>query len=267
MISVILTAYNCQDYILDTIDKILLSDFSDLELIIVDDGSDDPLCKIDKIKNSIESDPRIRLFSPGRIGRANALNLGIMKAKGRFIGINDADDWPLPNRFTAQREVLNKHPELSFVCGEAISEKYSAFQAIYKKTKNNNPDNYKIRSISILDMYKFNPVIHSTIMFKKDFFLQVGGYNPHIGLCIDYELLSRMVKEKEGGIIEYPVELRCLNSTSFFKRRSYLEYILTVRRIKKQIRSNAKMPWHFFLYDIRFYLRSYLRLIYNAFVR
>ncbi len=88
-ISVIIPVYNCKLYIERCLESLLNQTLQDLEIILVDDGSND---------NSMEliekfSDNRIKVFSQENQGQSKARNTGLDIATGEFIGFIDADDW------------------------------------------------------------------------------------------------------------------------------------------------------------------------------
>lgn len=89
-ISVIVPAYNAENYIKDTLNSILNQSFSDFEVICIDDGSrDNTLAVIQKI--ALE-DSRVKVYSIKNSGVSVARNIGIGKAVGKWIQFVDADD-------------------------------------------------------------------------------------------------------------------------------------------------------------------------------
>ena len=98
-ISVIVTTYNREELICETIDSILNQTFNNFELIIVDDGSTDGTEKI--ISNY--KDERIKYIKIDNWGRpAGPRNIGIKEAKGKFIAFCDDDDYWMPNKLMVQ---------------------------------------------------------------------------------------------------------------------------------------------------------------------
>ena len=90
-ISVIVPAYNAAPFLETCVRSILGQDFSDLELLLVDDGSTDgtgALC--DRLA---ETDPRIRVIHQENAGVSAARNRGVREATGELIAFVDADDW------------------------------------------------------------------------------------------------------------------------------------------------------------------------------
>ena len=89
-VSLIIPAYNAEDYIARSIDSALASDFSNLELVIVNDGSSDNTQKI--IEWYAKNYPNIVALQKENGGVADTRNVGIKAAKGKYIAFMDNDD-------------------------------------------------------------------------------------------------------------------------------------------------------------------------------
>ena len=101
LVSVLMTVHNCEKYILHSVNSILLQSYKKLELILVDDNSTDR--SIFLVKKHIPLNPKIRIIKVNKkIGRVNALNLGLKHCKGKYIAILDADDISKKNRIAEQ---------------------------------------------------------------------------------------------------------------------------------------------------------------------
>lgn len=111
MISVILPAYNSQEYIGKAIESVINQTFNDFELIIVNDGSTDST--LDVIKSF--SDSRIRLINQSNLGPGAARNNALDIARGDHIMFLDADDWyALDCLETAYNEATKYDTDLTF---------------------------------------------------------------------------------------------------------------------------------------------------------
>ena len=88
-VSVIVPAYNEEKVIGTTVERLLESDHRDLEVIIVDDGSQDRTAEV--VHNKFGNDPRVVLLRVPNGGKANALNAGLKLARGEIIVALDAD--------------------------------------------------------------------------------------------------------------------------------------------------------------------------------
>jgi peptidoglycan-N-acetylglucosamine deacetylase len=88
-LSVIIPAHNEAKVIATSIERILASDYPDLEVIVVDDGSSDGTSAV--VQNRYGASPRVKLITTPNGGKANAINLGLQEAKGDIIVALDAD--------------------------------------------------------------------------------------------------------------------------------------------------------------------------------
>jgi len=102
MVSVIIPVYNGERYLEDCVQSVLTQTCRDLELLIVDDGSGDSTW--DLCRKLAERDGRIRLFHQENAGVSAARNLGLEKARGKYILFVDADDLLMPNAVQILRD-------------------------------------------------------------------------------------------------------------------------------------------------------------------
>ena len=106
LVSVLMPAFNVEQYIGTAIASILNQTFVDFELIILDDGSSDGTTKI---INSY-SDPRIKkIFLPKNKGLVSARNTLVSLARGKYIAFLDSDDIATPNRLESQMQYLSSN--------------------------------------------------------------------------------------------------------------------------------------------------------------
>lgn len=91
MISVIIPIYNMEKYLDRCINSITEQSYKNIEILLINDGSTDNSLKI--CKKFQKEDERIKFFSMNHQGVSIARNLGIEKAKGKYIMFIDSDDW------------------------------------------------------------------------------------------------------------------------------------------------------------------------------
>jgi peptidoglycan-N-acetylglucosamine deacetylase len=89
LVSVLIPAYNEEKVIAKTVERILDSDYHALEIVVIDDGSQDNTSKV--LRDRFGNDPRVTLLRVANSGKANALNIGLEKAKGEVVVALDAD--------------------------------------------------------------------------------------------------------------------------------------------------------------------------------
>lgn len=111
LISVIIPLYNKESSIAQTLQSVFSQDYSDFEIVVVDDGSTDNSVEIVEAMN----DPRIRLIKQENGGPSKARNTGVKNAKGEWIVFLDADDEMLPNALETFKNIINAHMDIDIV--------------------------------------------------------------------------------------------------------------------------------------------------------
>lgn len=97
MISVIVPIYNTKEYLERCVNSLLAQTFRDMEILLVDDGSTDGSGGI--CDSCAARDPRIRVFHQENGGSSAARNLGLVNARGDYIGFLDSDDYVDPDMY------------------------------------------------------------------------------------------------------------------------------------------------------------------------
>jgi CDP-glycerol glycerophosphotransferase len=98
-LSVVVPVYNVREWVGAALQSVLDQSLTDLEVIVVDDGSTDG--SIDVVRRYAESDPRIKILSRENAGLGAARNAGADVATGRFLAFIDSDDLVLPGAYEA----------------------------------------------------------------------------------------------------------------------------------------------------------------------
>lgn len=127
MISVIIPSYNCAKYLSRSVTSVLRQDFSDLEVVIIDDGSQDNTPEIcERLK---DSDSRVRSYRIDNSGLSYARNYGLEMSRGKYIFFLDADDAITPECLgTLYDAMLNTDSDVACcgtkeVCLDALTDK------------------------------------------------------------------------------------------------------------------------------------------------
>jgi glycosyltransferase involved in cell wall biosynthesis len=120
-VTVLVDTYNHEAFIEKAIQSVLHQDFpaSDMEILVVDDGSTDSTAKIVR-----SFEPRVRLLSKDNGGQASAFNAGIPEACGEIVAFLDGDDWWAPNKLRAVASVFSADRGVGLV-GHGITHVYS----------------------------------------------------------------------------------------------------------------------------------------------
>ena len=97
MISVIVPIYKVEPYLNQCVESILCQTYSDLEILLIDDGSPD---RCGQICDEYEKqDSRVKAFHIQNQGLSAARNVGLQNAEGEYIGFVDSDDWIEPEMY------------------------------------------------------------------------------------------------------------------------------------------------------------------------
>lgn len=111
LVSVLMTAYNSAKFITSTIESLLRQTYQNIEIIIVDDASDDNTIEV--VQQLAQKDARIKCFSlPCNAGTFVAKTIALKYSKGEFVTCHDSDDWSHPLRIQRQVEPLLKNKRL-----------------------------------------------------------------------------------------------------------------------------------------------------------
>jgi glycosyltransferase involved in cell wall biosynthesis len=120
-VTAIIIVYNGAEFLDESIASVRAQTYRDWELLIVDDGSSDGSREI-AVRHASD-DSRIELLEhPDRRnhGMSATRNLGLARARGEFVGFNDADDVWLPSKLEEQVAAFDEHPEVAMVYGRSL---------------------------------------------------------------------------------------------------------------------------------------------------
>ena len=179
VVSVVMPVYNQEKYVQDAIESILNQTFQDFELIVVNDGSDDN--SESKIL-SCRDERIVYVRNEENQGNYPARNIGIAKAKGRYVAVMDADDLAFPTRLEQQFTYLENHRDLCVV-GSGFT-----FSDTLRKCRHPLGDE-EIR-LALLDRNSF---MHASLMIRMEALRELGGYNEAYRYASDYDLVCRLV--------------------------------------------------------------------------
>lgn len=116
LLTVIIPNYNNEKYIAECLESIINQTYKLLDIIVVDDGSDDNSLEI--IKEYERKDTRIRVVSKTREGAASARAIGAQYAKGEYITFPDGDDWLEPSMYSVMMQKALEE-ETDVVCNNS----------------------------------------------------------------------------------------------------------------------------------------------------
>lgn len=131
-VSVVIAAYNAEKFVQESLASVLGQSMSDLEVIVVNDGSTDNTLQIVR---EID-DPRLRILDQVNGGQTIAKNRGIRESKGHYVGFCDADDRWHPKKLEMQLPVFSKSEQIAVVySGESNIDHEVASSSMASKAK------------------------------------------------------------------------------------------------------------------------------------
>lgn len=192
-VSVITTVFNGARHFDRALPSILAQTHADFEYILVDDGSTDET--VDFLRESARKDDRLKVFTPGRLGRAAALNYAVSKAQTDYIFQQDFDDASEPSRIKVQLDRFLQSNRIGVIGGSYYIND-SVRNEIYRRSP---PEAHE----ALVRMFsKCVPIAHTTAAFRKQAWLEAGGYP----LYDDFEDLRLWVEIARKGWLFTSVE-------------------------------------------------------------
>lgn len=192
-IDVIIPTYNRGHLVSRAIESVLNQTYQNFILYIVDDGSSDETQNVLKIYKDHHN---IRILHRENGGVSQARNYAVNNSTSDWISFLDSDDEWLPNKLQLQVAFLEAHPTIRFLHSEEIWVRNGIRVNPKMKHQKSNEDLF-LRS---LDFCLISP---STVIMKRDLFLECGGFDNNFVVCEDYDLwLKILLREKIGFISE-----------------------------------------------------------------
>jgi len=210
LVSIIVASYNHEKYIVECIESIMQQTYFNIELIVVDDCSND---NSQNILKNLQSKYHFKLLiNQNNLGVARTRNIGIQYAAGKYIGGCASDDFLGRDKIQRQVEFLENNQEYALCYGREASVKNQKIK--YRKNKN-----YKSGDIfSDLFLQKFW-ISAGTVLIRKEIFDKVGGYDENMKIE-DFDLWLRIANEFKCAYLDsnfYYYRLHGNNTSSNIK--------------------------------------------------
>lgn len=189
LVSVIIPTFNRAHSLNKAIDSVLSQTYKDFELIIIDDGSTDDTSQILKAYQDIS------IFKTENNGVSKARNIGIQKAKGKWISFLDSDDVWLKDKLMKQVDFAKQNPSINLIHGEEIW---------IRNGKRVNPKfkHQKGGGDQFIPSLKLCAISPSTVMLKKELLMKMGLFREDYPCCEDYDLWLKITSQNDVGFID-----------------------------------------------------------------
>jgi glycosyltransferase involved in cell wall biosynthesis len=217
-ISVVIPAYNSEGTIREALASVASQTFRDYEIIVVDDASSDTTVEIAQA-SSESSGLKFQVSSLSQnSGPAASRNQGVSEAGGEWIAFLDADDVWLSGRLASQIALMSRFPGASMFCGKTIpiGESPSA-------------EGTEPGVLKLADFIENNQVATSTVLIRKDVFLEVGGFDEQFRGPEDLDLWLRVAADHRVIIDSEPIAgYRSVTGSLSMDERKFLPEVLRV---------------------------------------
>lgn len=193
-VSVIIPTYNREKTILRAVQSVLDQTYTNIEVLIIDDGSTDGTADI--VKGVV--DGRVKyILLPQNGGPSNARNAGVQMAEGEWIAFQDSDDCWHRDKIEKQIEYLNNNPQYSLI--------YCMSHVHFKDGRDGIVPQEPLPAIMEGKMthtlLQRNVIDTPTMFIKRECFLAVGGFDVTYKALEDWEFALRFSKEYEIGYL------------------------------------------------------------------
>ena len=253
-VSILMSVYNGENFLNESISSILEQTFKNFEFIIIDDGSTDNTFKI--LEDYAKKDCRIKIVTQKNTGLTKALNVGAGIAKGEYIARQDVDDVSMPDRIEKQLLHLKQNSDVA-VLGSR-SKPISSKDGFIPDIECSNQE------VSIcVDISKQNFIPHSSAFFRKSIFEKCGRYNEEFKVSQDFELWNKMARYGKIEILNQ-VLLKRRVVRDGISRKFLLSQIATAAKIRWQYRKSnifltfIMIVWFGFRHIIMSFLGNFL---------
>lgn len=211
-LSVIMSVFNGEKYVRETVESVLNQSFRDFEFIIVNDGSTDGTSEI---LRSFK-DERIRIINQENRGLTKSLNRGIGVSEGKYIGRIDCGDIAFEKKFEVQLNFLGENKD---ICGvgtwaNLIDEKGNVIGELKYPTEYE-----EIKKIIL----RYNPFVHPSLVFRRELFDEIGPYDESFEYAQDYDLVLRAVSK-----------FKIVNLPEILLNYQVSEEAISFKKLKKQ---------------------------------
>ncbi|MDD5457603.1 MAG: glycosyltransferase [Candidatus Margulisbacteria bacterium] len=219
LVSVIMPAFNGEDYISKAIESVFQQSYKDWEIIVVDDASTDNTRKI--IQEWARKDKRVKVYyNRKNKGIAQTMNKAILKASGKYLKFLDQDDMLMPECLKFLLIGIKKQPaQVKLIYGDFLAYQSDTQQLNPRLMVQPEP------KPKLFTQYLYgNPIVPCTVLLEKAIFNDVGLFDPACEPAQDLDLWFRIMKNYDIAKVNDVVAVYRFHSGQTIKKRSRLRY-------------------------------------------
>ena len=195
-VSVVVPTRNNLDTLPKALDSIRTQNISEIDIIVVDDGSTDGTAEW--LQGLMKTEPRLRVINTGGKGPANARNKAIEAANSPLIAFLDSDDWWHAGKLKWQVDYLEKHAEIGFsftdyvhidMQGKTLQTCFEYWKPSYSGRA---PQGYEELKNAEAELLACNTAGTSTIVARKNLLQNANGFATNLQSAEDWDLWLRL---------------------------------------------------------------------------
>ncbi len=228
-ISIVIPTYNRGWVLKEAIDSVLMQDYPDFEVIVVDDGSTDDTPNILKACG-----PRISVFRQQNRGVSAARNRGVREASGSLIAFLDSDDLWMPGKLSVQAEFFRSRPDALICQTEEIWVRNG--RRVNPKVRHKKPSGDIFEPS--LELCLVSP---SAAMLRRSLLEEMGGFDESLPACEDYDLWLRIGCRYPVYLIDTPLIVKRGGHDDQLSRQPSLDRY-RIESLKKLLESGILSP-------------------------
>jgi glycosyltransferase involved in cell wall biosynthesis len=229
LVSAVVPAYNAARTLRAAVESILRQTVRDIEVIVVDDGSEDDTAHVARATG----DARVRLVTQANGGASAARNAGIRRARGRYVAFLDADDLWLPDKLARQLALLGRRPDVHAVyCGATYVD-----------------DEMRVLSVrpcrpwkdAVLDVLHFENLaaFPSTLLAERER-LEQRGFDTSLVMHEDWDMAIHAARDWNLQPVESPLTLYRVHGTN--RSRDVERHLASGLRVLDRAFADPSLP-------------------------
>ncbi|HET8823549.1 MAG TPA: glycosyltransferase family A protein [Terriglobales bacterium] len=193
LVSVVIPAYRCAQYIVQGIESVLNQSFSNHEILVVNDGSPDT-AELEAALSPYAG--RIRYFKQSTKGPSGARNTGIRNAFGKYVAFLDGDDYWTPDHLAKNIGILERDPTLALVyCDCILVKNGQPYSRVFYVQ--NQPSTVTFETL----LLQSSTISTSSVVVSRETILAAGGFDEALYRCEDFDMWLRLAFS--GGRMAY----------------------------------------------------------------
>ena len=231
LISVIVPTYNRAVLFREALDSVFAQDFTDYEVLVVDDGSTDGTAEMisQYLDPTCSGVPELRYIQTVHTGMPGKVrNTGAAEARGRYLAFLDSDDLWRPEKLTRQIRYMEQRPAAETLSGPGPAYRISHTREIWfrngrevsQKGQKHLREGYIFR-----DALKKCIIGPSTVLMERELFDESGGFREDLEIAEDYEFWLRVTCRNPVGYIDEPFTVKRAGSwEQLSEKYGHIEY-------------------------------------------